>query len=259
LNGQMHCHGGEIANANIEDAGLFFHYIPASQGLRTRTFQYDWVDPNLRSCFFVVSELRARLMRGPYIPREASAGGTLAWHCHPVAKCPGYVRTLLYPTTLQLRRRALGLFERHDPPWLSVLAMCYLFSYGAGRWCSLKDMTPVAKCSGSVLTLQLRRWALGILQIYDTCSEVFWLCANSSAAALGACASDPLADLRQVFLGVSMVLNFVRSWPSRTSLALPSASVFSTEGSPRRYSLKFFAVLFGRRFMRKCCRSVYIA
>jgi len=50
--------------------------------------------------------------------------------------------------------------------------MCYLFSYGAGRWCSLKDMTPVAKCSGSVLTLQLRRWALGILQIYDTCSEV---------------------------------------------------------------------------------------
>merc|ERR1711869_152896 len=132
-------------------------------------------------------------MRGPYIPREASAGGTLAWHCHPVAKCPGYVRTLLYPTTLQLRRRALGLFERHDPPWLSVLAMCYLFSYGAGRWGFFKYMTPVAKCSGYVLTLQMRRWVL-------------------------------------VFLGVSMVLNFVRSWPSRTSLALPSASVFSTEG-----------------------------
>lgn len=113
-----------------------------------------------------------------------------------------------------------------------------------------------------MLTLQLRRWALGILQINDTCSEVFWLYANSSAAVLGACASDPLADLRQVFLGVSMVLNFVRSWPSRTSLALPSASVFSTGFSEKVLIEVFCGVVWSQihaKVLSKCLYCVVTA
>ena len=54
--GTMHCFGGEIANANIEDAGSFFLCIESTIG---------WI-ANLRSYSFVVSELREQLMMGPY-------------------------------------------------------------------------------------------------------------------------------------------------------------------------------------------------
>jgi len=42
----MLCFGGEIANANLEDAGSFFLYIESTPG---------WI-ANIWSCFFVASD-----------------------------------------------------------------------------------------------------------------------------------------------------------------------------------------------------------